>query len=87
MEKVKNYLKEFGLDCVVLGNTKYLMQSVNLTYARYEFLKDKNIIVNNDNYNLLFIGNNDFRKKFKIEKTELLEKYSYKNREERRNKI
>ena len=57
------------------------MQSVDLTYARYEFFKNQAKLINQENYRLLFYGNKQFTKQSGIDKTELLEKYSYRNRE------
>lgn len=80
-----NYLKEINLGFVVLEDTKQLIQSVDLTYARYEYLKSIEVIIDSDNYKFLFYGNKQFTKQFGIEKKKLLETYSYKNRKERGN--
>ena len=78
------YLKEIKLDFIALSNTRQLMQSIDLTFARYEFLKESDIIVNNENYRLLFKSNMAFSKQFNITKEELLKKYPYQNKDERR---
>ena len=87
ISKKIDYLREINLDFVVLEDTKQLIQSVDLTYARYEYFKSKNQNIDSNNYRLLFYNNKKFTKQFGIEKKELLETYSYKNREERRNVI
>ena len=53
------------------------MQSVDLTYARYEFFKEKGIDITIENYIKLFINNKRFEKQYGITKQEILEKYSY----------
>ena len=54
-----------------------LMQSVDLSYARYEFLKSKGIMVDMSNYGKLFTSNKKFEKTYGVTKQEILEKYSY----------
>lgn len=71
------YLREIGLDFIVLEDTMMLMQSVQLTYARYEFLKEKGIKINKQNYSYLFRNAKDFKKQFDISKEQLLEKYNF----------
>ncbi len=61
---------------------KYLMQSVNLTYARYRYLtEEENIDVSPSNARILFIGSKPFKKRFGFSNAELLEKYNYKKDE------
>ena len=68
-------------------NPKYLMQSVDLSYARYEFYKnEKELIITIDNYKKIFVSQKQFENETKITKKELLEKYNYdKYMEEQRN--
>ena len=66
-------------------NPKLLMQSVNLSYARYSFYKDRGIDIDMNNYGKLFVGQKNFEKTYGITKKELLEKYDYnKYKEERK---
>ena len=66
-------------------NPKLLMQSVNLSYARYSFYKDRGIDIDINNYRKLFIEQKRFEKEYGISKIELLEKYDYnKYKEERK---
>ena len=66
-------------------NSKQLMQSVNLSYARYSFYKDIGIDIDMNNYRKLFIDQKRFEKAYGITKQELLEKYDYnKYKEERK---
>ena len=75
-DKIK-FLRQINLDFVVILYTKSLIQSIDLTYARYQFLKDKNLIVDENNYSLLFYNAKKFEKRFSITKDELLERYKY----------
>lgn len=73
------YLKKIGLSEIILKDTKQLMQSLELTHARYEFLKQKNVIIDNKNYRKLFCYSKRFEKQYHITKEELLEKYQHQN--------
>ena len=80
IENIKNkieYLKEIGLEDIIINDSKQLMQSVDLTYARYELLKEKGIDITIENYIKLFINNKRFEKQYGITKQEILEKYNY----------
>lgn len=61
------------------------MQSTALSYARYEFYKEKGIDINMDNYKKLFVGQKIFENQYGINKQELLEKYNYNNFLEEKN--
>ena len=56
------------------------MQSIEVSYARYEFYKEQGIIVTMDNFYRLFVGQKEFGKGYGINKKELLETYKYKSR-------
>lgn len=53
------------------------MQSTKLSYARYQFLKEKGIEIDETNYRNLFIDQKHFEQQYGIKKQELLEKYAY----------
>ena len=81
-----DFYKQTNLDDIVLTDTKKLMQSTDLTYARYMFLKDKGIEITVNYYNKLFYSAKIFEKQYGIDKSTLLEKYNYqKYMEERKN--
>ena len=65
-------------------DSKKLMQSVNLSYARYSFYKDRGIDLDMNNYRKLFVEQKKFEKAYRITKKELLEKYDYDKYEEQR---
>ena len=67
-------------------NPKQLMQSVNLSYARYSFYKDRGIDIDMNNYRKLFVEQKKFEKAYRITKKELLEKYDYNKYKEEKEK-
>ena len=71
------FLREIQLDFIAIEDTKQLMQSIDLTYARYMFFKDKGIEVTRDNYRRLFYDAKQFEKQYGIDKSSLLEQYNY----------
>ena len=84
------FLKQIDLDFIAVEDTKKLMQSIDLTYARYMFFKDRGIVINEENYRRLFYNTKQFEKQYGIDKTTLLERYNYKksiNNKESINKI
>lgn len=81
--KIKiDYLREIGLEFIIIQDTKQLMQSVDLTYARYEYLKEIGYSISEDNYAKLFYNNKQFMNQFAIDKNELLKRYPYQNKKE-----
>ena len=75
-----NYYREIGFEFYVIEYPKFLMQSVELSYARYNYFKNNNIEIKNHRY--LFYGESIFKKQFSVTKQELLQMYPYKNKEE-----
>ena len=71
------FLRTIGLGFIAIEDTKQLMQSIDLTYARYMFFKEKGIEVTRDNYRRLFYNAKIFEKQYGIDKSSLLEKYNY----------
>ena len=72
-----DFYDSIGLHELAINDTKKLMQSVSLSYARYMFYKEKNIEITDESYKKLFIGQKRFEKAYRITKVELLEKYDY----------
>ena len=72
-----DFYDSIGLHELAINDTKKLMQSVSLSYARYMFYKEKNIEITDKSYNKLFINQKQFQKVYGITKEELLEKYDY----------
>ena len=46
----KEFYDEIGLSDIFIVKPKYLMQSIELSYARYMFYKEMGIEINKDNY-------------------------------------
>jgi len=72
-----DFYDSIGLHELAINDTKQLMQSVSLSYARYMFYKEKSIEITDRSYKKLFIGKKRFEKAYGITKEELLEKYDY----------
>ena len=74
------FYREIGLDFVITDDTRQLMQSIELTFARYEYFKSNNIAIKS--YRILFYSEEKQKKQFGVTNQELLLKYPYKNIEE-----
>lgn len=85
-EKVEFY-DSIGMHDLLVVNTKNLMQSVALSYARYKFYLSLGINISMDNYEKLFISNKVFEKLYGIKKEELLNRYSYEEYIESKEKV
>ncbi len=66
-----------GMHELAVIDAKNLMQSTNLSYARYSFYIDLGINIDMNNYRKLFINQKQFEKTYGITKEELLERYDY----------
>ena len=86
MKQKIDFYDSIGMHVLAVIDTKYLMQSVNLSYARYSFYMDKGINIDIDNYRKLFIGQKNFEKSYGITKEELLKKYDYNKFKEEKEK-
>ena len=75
VKKKLDFYGDIGIGNVFINDTKNLMQSVELSYARYYFLYDKGIVIDESNYRKLFYNNKTFEKQFGVSKDYLLEKY------------
>ena len=75
-EKV-NFLDSIGLSDIILSHPKRLIQSVDLSYARYVFLQAMGEVIDKDNYHKLFVNEMQFSKQYKVTNSELIELYKY----------
>ena len=85
-EKLEFY-QSIRLTDFILKDTKNLMQSIDLSYARWEFFKYKKISIDNENYRLLFRDQGYFKRVFGFSNQGLIKMYNYdKYLEEQNNK-
>lgn len=70
-----NYYNEIGLLRVFVEYPKYLIQGLELTDARYTYLLNKGIEVNERNYNKLFTSSKRFKESYGVTTEELLSRY------------
>ena len=75
-EKV-DFCNYVGLSDLVMKKKKILVQSVELSYARYMFYKSIGIDISKDNCEMLFMSENIFVNRFNKTREELLELYKY----------
>ena len=54
-----------------------MIQSVNLSYARYQCIKNKGEKIDIGSYSKLFYGQKAFTRKYGLTSKELMEKYDY----------
>ena len=85
IKKKIDFYDSIDMHELAIIDSKQLMQSVDLTYARYMFYESIGIKIDINNYRKLFIGNANFEKQYSITKKELLEKYNYKKYMEEKN--
>ena len=76
-EKIE-VLSQNGLEAEILNRPSYLMQGALLSYARMEFLKENNIVLNHKAFNYLMMSSKDFEKRFGVSNDEIKERYSVK---------
>ena len=73
----KEFYDQIGLTDIMILKPKFIMQSVDLSYARYMFYKDKETEINLNNCTVLFMDQKVFIKKYGISNKELIEIYNY----------
>lgn len=59
LDKIR-YYKEIGLSDLIIIKPQILIQSIELSYARYEYMKTKNIVININKCSNLFAGQSIF---------------------------
>lgn len=85
------FLRKIGLENVITSYPKKLMQSIELMYARYNYLtKMKNISINEATYKYIFYDDKRFVIQFGIDKKSILELFPYqeeKSKTKKRNNV
>ena len=76
-QKIEFY-DSINLHSLAVEDTKRLMQSTALSYARYMFYKEKGITIDKSNYKKLFIGQKQFERQYGINNKDLIARYDYK---------
>ena len=85
-ENIKNkkeFYESIGVSDFILYDTRQLMQSIDLSYARYKYYQKNDIDITIDNYRLLFISEERFFKRYNYTKNQLLKKYNYEKDKEK----
>ena len=77
IRKKREFYDMVGLSDMMILEPKYIMQSIELSYARYMFLKNIGININMNNYRILFMGQNQFEKRFGKNNEQLIKIYNY----------
>ena len=72
----KEFYDAIGLCDIFVINPKSMIQGIDLSYARYMFYKDIGIDININNYRLLFVNEQVFMKRYKIDNDSLIWLYS-----------
>lgn len=72
-----NFYDSIYIHQLVIEDSKQLMQSISLSYARYQYYLSKGIKIDMSNYHKLFMNNKHFERHYGITKEELLKKYNY----------
>ena len=75
-EKIMFY-DSVGLHNIAILHPTYLMQSVELSYARYYFYKSNNVIINMKNYSKLFLSEKAIKKQYGVTNKDLISLYNY----------
>lgn len=77
LEDKKAFYDEIGIGDIFLHDPKQIIQSVDLSYARYMFYKSIGIDIDMNNYNLLFLNQKYFEKKYSKTSDDLISEYNY----------
>ena len=77
VNKKLDVLRSVSLEDEVVKRPSYLIQGVDLSYARVKYLKSHNVVLNHKGFNYLVLSNKEFLKKFGISNDDVRKKYSY----------
>ena len=75
-EKI-NFYRYIGLSNLIVSKKKILMQSLELTYARYMYYKSIGIEIDEENSEKLFVSEKVFVNRYKKGRDEIIELYKY----------
>ena len=71
------FYKFIGLDKIVINKPKQLIQSVELSYARYMFYLSKGVVITESNCKKLFMDQKQFKKIYKLDNNQLIKMFDY----------
>jgi len=75
-QKIELY-RLMNISHILVEKATYLMQSCELSFARYMFYKNKGIIIDENNYPKLFIDQLKFKRLYGIDNKTLIQMYNY----------
>lgn len=73
----KEFYDIIGISSFILEKANLLMQSIELSYARYMFYTSMGEIIDSENYMVIFCSQNQFKKKYKKTNDELIAEFPY----------
>ena len=76
LEKISFY-NQIGIFKYIKDYPAVIAQNINLSFSRYNYLKENGITINQNNADDLFLINRHFKEKYNITNEELLTKYNY----------
>ena len=78
-----DFFDSINMHDLAITDTKQLMQGVALSYARYQFfIYEQGVVIDADNYKMLFVPQNHFKNKYGYNNDEIKQKYPYKEDKE-----
>jgi len=77
LTKKLNFYRLIGIEKDLINDTHNLIQSFELSYARFQFFLLNKIIIDSSNYKELFLSEEKFIKKYNYSNEDLLQKYPY----------
>lgn len=78
LDEKTGILKEADMEKEIITRPSYLIQGVNLSYARLKFMRDKNFTLNHQAFNYLVLDSKAFKNKFGVSNDEIKKRYPYK---------
>lgn len=76
LKKISFY-NQIGVFKYIKDYPAVIAQNINLSFSRYNYLKENGITINQNNADDLFLINRHFKEKYNITNEELLTKYNY----------
>mgnify|MGYP003290674024 CR=1 FL=1 len=84
IRRKKRFYDQIGIGDIVVNNTFYLTQNLDLTFARYMFYRSLGVKIDHGNMNLLFMSQESFVKKYGKTNKQLIMLYNYQEYLEKR---